>query len=79
MTTTARRPIWLRLFYLIPIIGWTARDMDKHGDDNLIWGLVTIISLWISAFLLFGYPGLIVPALLLVPTIFLYLILVSWG
>lgn len=76
---TAPRPFWLRLFYLVPVIGWIARDVDKHGEDNLIWGLITIISMWGCAILLFGYPGLIIPALMLVPTIFILLIAITWG
>lgn len=78
-TPSARKPLGLRLFHSIPIVGWTIRDMDEKGDDNLLWGLISIASAWGIAALLFGYPGIIIPALLLVPTIFLYLILVSWG
>lgn len=78
MTTAMRRPLWLRLFHTVPILGWMARDIDRHGEDNLVWGLVTVFTSWGCAILLFGYPGLIVPALLLVPIIFAFLIAVSW-
>lgn len=78
MSTAARRPLWLRLFFHVPIIGWMARDTANHGPDNLIYGLVTIISLWGSSALLFGYPGLIIPALMLVPTILILLIAITW-
>ena len=79
MTTATRRPLWLRLFYLIPIIGWAARDVDRHGEEHILWGLLAIALAWGVFFMLFGYPGLIIPALILVPTIFLYLVAVSWG
>ena len=79
MATALRRPLWLRLFYLIPIIGWTARDVAEKGDDNLIWGVASIIFIWAGSALMFGYPGIIIPALLLVPFIFLFLIAISWS
>ena len=78
MTTLARRPLWLRLFHMIPILGWTARDMEKD-EENLLWGLITVPLAWGCSALLFGYPGIIIPALLLVPVIFLYLIIISMG
>lgn len=79
MATDARRPLWLRLFFLVPVIGWMAHDVDKHGPDNIIYGLVSIISLWGIAILLFGYPGLIIPALMLAPVILGLLIALTWG
>ena len=68
-----------RMFYKIPILGWTARDINEKGDDNLLWGLATVPLLWACLAMTFGYPGIIIPALILVPVIFLYLVLVSWG
>ncbi len=79
MSMTRSQPVWLRLFHMIPIVGWMARDTDRHGEDNLVWGLLTIPMAWAISALLFGYPGIIVPALLLVPAIFLYLLVVTWG
>lgn len=79
MTDTVPPSIARRAFYMIPIIGWTARDANEKGEDNILWGLATVPLLWACLALTFGYPGIIVPALILVPVIFLYLILVSWG
>ena len=76
---THRPPMWQRLFFLVPIIGWVARDLI-YGDKDTIWyALVAFISLWLSAILLFGLPGLYIPALAMVPVIFLVLILITFG
>ena len=75
---THRPPMWQRLFFLVPIIGWVARDLI-YGDKDTIWyALVAFISLWLSAILLFGLPGLYIPALAMVPVIFLILILITF-
>ena len=75
---THRPPMWQRLFFLVPIIGWVARDLI-YGDKDTIWyALVAFISLWLSAILLFGLPGLYIPALAMVPVIFLVLILITF-
>ncbi len=79
MTTTIRPSLGRRLFYAIPILGWTARDINEKGEDNLLWGLSTVPLLWACLALTFGYPGIIVPALVLVPVIILFLVMVSWG
>ena len=79
MSTRARRPFLLRLFYMIPFIGWMARDTVEHGPDNLYYGAAGLVSAWGIAIMLFGYPGLIIPALLLVPTIFIALLVITWG
>ena len=79
MPSHSRPSLGRRLFYMIPILGWTAHDINEKGEDNLIWGLATVPLLWACLALTFGYPGIIIPALVLVPVILVYLILVSWG
>lgn len=79
MSIPQRRPLWLRLFYLIPIIGWMAKDTAEKGEENLYYGAAGLVSAWGIAILTFGYPGLIIPALLLVPIIVFALIVITWG
>jgi hypothetical protein len=68
-----------RLLFAIPVIGWVARDL-MFGDKNNIWfALIGFVSLWMSSALVFGLPGLYIPALLMVPVIFTVLILITWG
>lgn len=74
-----RRPLWQRLLFLVPVIGWVARDL-MFGDKDTIWyALAAFVSLWLSLTLLFGLPGLYLPALALVPVIFVFLVLISFG
>lgn len=75
----AKKPsFWLRLFFAIPIFGWMARDISKDAS-NIYWALATLVAGWGCAILLFGYAGLIIPALALVALIFVLLIVITRG
>ena len=82
MTLTAtptRPPFWQRLFFSIPVVGWVTRDV-LFGDRNNVWfALLGFVSLWLSSALVFGLPGLYLPALALVPVMFVVLLLITWG
>lgn len=75
----APKPVWLRLFLAIPVIGWVARDLLFGDKDNIYYALVAFVSAWMSAALVFGLPGLYLPALALVPVMFLLLVVYAWG
>jgi hypothetical protein len=75
----APRPLWLRLFYMIPVFGWIARDTVEKGEENLYYGFALIVSLWGIAILTFGIPGLFIPALAMVPVIMAMLVVIAWG
>ncbi|WP_208350206.1 hypothetical protein [Pseudaestuariivita rosea] len=77
--TTQTRPVWHRFFFQVPILGWIARDVSEGDESNIYYALITFVSSWLSAILIFGYPGLIIPALMLVPLMFIALILISRG
>ena len=78
-TTPRALPFWQRLFFAIPVIGWVAKDLI-FGDKNNIWfALIAFVSLWLSAALTFGLPGLYLPALALVPVMFVVLVVITWG
>lgn len=82
MTTAATPPslpLWQRVFFKIPVIGWVARDL-LFGDKNNVWfAIIGFVSLWMSAALTFGLPGLYLPAVALVPVIFIVLLLITKG
>lgn len=82
MTTAATPPslpFWQRVFFKIPVIGWVARDL-LFGDKNNVWfAIIGFVSLWMSAALTFGLPGLYLPAVALVPVIFIVLLLITKG
>ncbi len=74
-----RLPIWQRLLFAIPLFGWMAKDA-AHGEAE-DWGYtaLAIFSMWGCSALLFGLPGLYIPAVMMVPVMFLILILISRG
>lgn len=72
-------PIWQRLFFAVPIIGWIARDLVYGDKDNIWYALALVVSLWAISGLTFGVPGLYVPALALVPIMFFVLLIITWG
>ncbi|MEM9550169.1 MAG: hypothetical protein AAGA05_03275 [Pseudomonadota bacterium] len=75
----ARLPIWQRLLFAVPIFGWVARDLTLGDADNVWYALGGFASLWAISVVLFGIPGLYIPALLLVPVIWVVLLLITRG
>ena len=74
-----RLPLSQRILFSIPILGWMLKDV-MHGDsDNIYFFLLAIVSLWGIAILQFGLLGLMIPALVLVPVVFLTLIVITRG
>ncbi len=76
---TPRLPFWKRLFFAVPVIGWVARDVEEGGPENLYYAVALFVMLWILSVVLFGLPGLYVPAVLMVPGLWFVLILISRG
>lgn len=78
-TSDQKLPLWQRLFFAVPVIGWVAKDL-LLGDKNNVWfALIAFVSLWLSSALVFGLPGLYLPALALVPVMFIVLLLITKG
>jgi hypothetical protein len=72
-------PLWQRLFFAIPVVGWIARDLI-YGDSDTIWYLLAmLVSLWAISVMTFGVPGLYIPAVILAPIVFLVLLIITWG
>ncbi|WP_299663615.1 hypothetical protein [uncultured Ruegeria sp.] len=74
-----RLPLWQRLLFAIPLFGWMARDAANAEADDWYYTTGAIFSMWGCSTLLFGLPGLYIPALMMVPVMFLILILISRG
>ncbi|MGA9251433.1 MAG: hypothetical protein WBV78_12815 [Roseobacter sp.] len=78
-STPTRLPFWQRFFFAIPVIGWIAKDL-AFGDKNNIWfAIIAFVSLWLSSALVFGLPGLYLPALAMVPVVFVILLFITWS
>ncbi len=74
-----RLPIWQRLVYSIPLFGWMARDVADGQPEDLWYTVAAIVGMWGCSIMLFGLPGLYLPALAMVPVMFLILLLISRG
>ncbi|EEE36650.1 hypothetical protein RKLH11_483 [Rhodobacteraceae bacterium KLH11] len=79
LDTPTRLPLWQRLLYAIPLFGWMARDMAEGQPEDLGYTALAIFAMWGCSVMLFGLPGLYIPALMMVPVMFLILILISRG
>lgn len=76
---THRAPLWQRLFFIIPVIGWVARDLMEGDSDTIWYAIAAFVSLWLCCILLFGIPGLYIPAVSLVPLIVVGLVIITFG
>lgn len=74
-----RLPVWQRLFFAIPVFGWLARDAANARAEDLYYTVGAVLSMWGCSAMVFGLPGLYIPALMMVPVMFLVLILISRG
>lgn len=74
-----RLPFWQRAVFSVPIFGRMAREVAYGDDENLLYAAIAFICGWGCSVMLFGLPGLYLPALALVPVMFLVLILISKG
>lgn len=77
--TPSKLPFWQRIVFAIPVFGWVAKDITFGDRNNLWFAIIAFVSLWLSSALVFGLPGLYLPALALVPFIFVTLIFITWG
>ena len=65
--------------YRIPLIGRMAREVVEGDEANVWYAIAGWVSLWMSATLVFGVPGLVVPALLMAFVMMITLIRISLG
>lgn len=63
----------------LPIFGAIIRDLAEGGANALLWILAVLLVLWVAAIMVFGYPAIIIPALVAVPVIFAGLMLITVG
>ncbi|WP_164660044.1 hypothetical protein [Tropicibacter sp. Alg240-R139] len=74
-----RPPFWQRAVFSVPIFGRMAREVAYGDDENLLYAAIAFVCGWGYSIMLFGLPGLYLPALALVPMMFLVLIVISRG
>ncbi len=74
-----RAPLWHRLFRHLPGVDRDADDPAEREAAQIWLGLGVFVCVWAVLVLIFGLPGLYLPALALVPVVFLALLLISMG
>lgn len=81
MSTEAPKNRYLtrHITYRLPIIGRIAREVVEGDEDTPFYAIALVLGLWGIAFFLFGYPGLIIPALMLVAVMMITLVRISLG
>jgi hypothetical protein len=84
-TGARTRPIRLAPLFS-PLTDWATAQIHRlraalppRSELALLALMLGLIVLWASAAVVFGYPAIILPALALVPTIAVTLIVITWG
>ncbi len=52
-------PLYQRLFFNIPVLGWMARDVVYGDRDNLVWAMVIAAVVWLLAVAQWGVTVLL--------------------
>lgn len=68
-----------RAFYAIPVIGWIARDTARHGEENLYYGLVILLTLLVLAVKTWGLVALGLTGLVATPLMLILLVRITLG
>lgn len=68
-----------KMVYHVPVFGWMLREAAHGSGTAKVLFLINCMLIWLLAIIAFGYPAIIIPALALVPTVFVLLILITTG
>ena len=71
--------ILAKAIYQVPVFGWMLREAIFGPAATKLLFVTNCILLWVLAIVVFGYPAIIIPALCMVPTMFVILILITKG
>lgn len=69
----------LSILYRIPLFGWMLRDALEGREDAPVWFAANVAMLWGLSFIVFGYAGLIVPALAMVVVVMGLILAITVG
>ena len=79
LSLPARLPLWQRTLFAVPVLGRVSKEIAYGPAENFAYALAAFVCLWGCLIMLFGIPGLYLPAVALVPVMFTLLILISRG
>ncbi|WP_323782216.1 hypothetical protein [Leisingera sp.] len=74
-----RLTLMQRILFSVPLLGRMIKEVAYGPEENLYYAIATLISLWGCSILLFGIPGLYIPAVCMVPVVFTLLITITRG
>lgn len=66
------------VIYNIPVFGWMLREAAMGPTAAKVLFVMNCLLIWALAITVFGFPALIIPALVAVPTILTLLVVISW-
>lgn len=78
-TLPARLSLWQRILFAVPLLGRILKEVAYGPEENFSYALGALVCLWGCSILLFGLPGLYLPALCFVPVMFLLLFSITRG
>ncbi|THV20297.1 hypothetical protein [Peteryoungia ipomoeae] len=65
--------------YRVPVLGWMLKEAVEGTNTAKVLFVVNLLLLWLLAIFTFGYPAIILPALVAVPAVFVVLVLITMG
>lgn len=74
-----RRTLWQRLMFAVPLLGIMLCDAEDVTTKDWVYSAIALVPLWGASIFLFGLPGLYMPAVAMVPVMFLILLRISRG
>lgn len=67
------------MIYRVPLFGWMLKEAVQGPTTAKVLFVVNLMLMWLLAIVAFGYPAIILPALVAVPVMFVVLILITKG
>jgi hypothetical protein len=67
------------MVFRVPVLGWMMKEAAFGHANTKVLFLINMVLIWLLAIMTFGYPAIIIPALVAVPTMFTILILITAG
>lgn len=65
--------------YRVPVLGWMLKEAVQGTATAKVLFVLNLLMIWLLAILTFGYPAIILPALVAVPLMFVLLVLITMG
>lgn len=72
-------PLYQRLLFQIPILGWIARDVVFGTADNAWYAAAIAATIWILSIATWGLAAFVLPFVIAAPLILLTLAIMAWG